>query len=90
MLKLNKLRIRIGRCTILCYFAEEYMYRRPQTSAVSGKAGFFVSDFIPEEGLSGLENDVVVDSGDFGAAADGQRQQRNGQFDCLDGFGIGS
>ncbi|KAK6114565.1 Elongation factor Tu GTP binding domain family protein [Brugia pahangi] len=50
--------------------AEEYLYKRTHTNSLNNnKAGCCIGDFIPEEGLPELMNDVVDDSGDFCSAA---------------------
>lgn len=49
--------------------AEEYLYKRTHTNSLNNnKAGCCIGDFIPEEGLPELMNDVVDDSGDFCSA----------------------
>ncbi|VDM08593.1 unnamed protein product [Wuchereria bancrofti] len=51
---------------MLSSFIEEYLYKRTHTNSFNNnKAGCCIGDFIPEEGLSELMNDVVDDSGDF-------------------------
>ncbi|KAK6114567.1 Elongation factor Tu GTP binding domain family protein [Brugia pahangi] len=50
--------------------SEEYLYKRTHTNSLNNnKAGCCIGDFIPEEGLPELMNDVVDDSGDFCSAA---------------------
>uniref|UniRef100_A0A7I4KKD2 Elongation factor Tu C-terminal domain containing protein n=1 Tax=Brugia malayi TaxID=6279 RepID=A0A7I4KKD2_BRUMA len=49
--------------------SEEYLYKRTHTNSLNNnKAGCCIGDFIPEEGLPELMNDVVDDSGDFCSA----------------------
>uniref|UniRef100_A0A1I7VZP9 Tr-type G domain-containing protein n=1 Tax=Loa loa TaxID=7209 RepID=A0A1I7VZP9_LOALO len=59
--------------------AEEYIHKRTHTNSFNNnKAGFCIADFIPEEGISELVNDVVDDSGDCCTATTHiQRPRRN-------------
>ncbi|VDO20213.1 unnamed protein product [Brugia timori] len=55
--------------SMLSSFIEEYLYKRTHTNSLNNnKAGCCIGDFIPEEGLPELMNDVVDDSGDFCSA----------------------
>uniref|UniRef100_A0A2K6VQ85 Tr-type G domain-containing protein n=2 Tax=Onchocerca TaxID=6281 RepID=A0A2K6VQ85_ONCVO len=59
--------------------AEEYIYKRPNTNSFNNnRAGLCIADFIPEEGLPELVNDVVDDSGDFCIITDVRIPQRDG------------